>query len=279
MKPLRIGVARRLLHHKQWYNTQLRPLLQSFHPNVLRACRFVPPSLLPLLRPNGEFLTMEAALRRSLDAGPSGAASEGAVQTPRPGRTGSAPVDAGLSAVDLGLEALGRLEHLRKRLAWLEKTHTDVGDVRYALRVGDVVRHTQLGHVGVVAARLPCCPENDAWIVENLTSVDDERMSHPWYLILVAHHEGIPLDFVRYGSQLTHEKILAGPSIGFHRLLPMYFKGFDADKGVYVPKGSHGAFPADLRSFGNEDVVLTRGRFPSAVAVPQTTQNKDSATL
>ncbi len=138
---------------------------------------------------------------------------------------------SGASTSD-ALATLQRLNLLDARLN--QTTHRSLADVPYTLEVGDVVKHNGFGHVGVVAARLPVCLEDDEWIEANLSSQDDLRLRHPWYLILVAHHPGVPMDFIRYGSQLTHEKLSEPHSIGLHRNLPLYFKGYDRQRG-YIP--------------------------------------------
>lgn len=106
---------------------------------------------------------------------------------------------------------------------------------KYKFEIGDIVQHSELNHIGVVAAKMPICFETDEWIEENLGSANDYRLSHPWYLILVARHDPLPFDFVRYGSQLTHVKGPCEP-IGCHRMLPMFFSGFDSTSGRYIPR-------------------------------------------
>jgi hypothetical protein len=130
-------------------------------------------------------------------------------------------------------------------LAWIERIHTRARNIpsrslvecTFALNVGDVVVNKQLGHLGVVAARLPICFESDAWIKEHLGSLQDPRLSAPWYLILVGCHRGVPGDFSRYGSELTHERVNGVKSIGLNRHLPLYFRGFDSKHGRYIPRG------------------------------------------
>jgi hypothetical protein len=85
---------------------------------------------------------------------------------------------------------------------------------------------------------LPVCLESDEWVMQNLGNLKDERMYHPWYLVLVARHPGLPLDFIRYGSQLTHRRLEEPRSIGFHRHLPLYFNGYDPIRGQYNRKGA-----------------------------------------
>lgn len=132
--------------------------------------------------------------------------------------------------------------------------HKSLTDVPYEFNVGDLVIHRDLRQLGVVAARLPVCLESERWVVDNLGSMNDKRMSHPWYLILVAHHAGLPLDFVRYGSQLTHMKMTdaACKPIGFHRLLPLYFQGYDYEEGRYIPRGK---LPKKERKLTEEEIV------------------------
>lgn len=240
-RSLQFGVARKLLQSKKWYNSELRPLLQTYHPHTLQVCHFVPLSLLPYVRrPDGHIRTMEEIVRQTAADSPTGSST--------------------------GIEAVAHIALLKKRLSWLK--HTGVGDVQFSLQIGDVVRHTELGHIGVVAARLPCCPEPDAWLIENLNSATDERLLHPWYLILVARHDGLPADFMRYGSQLTHVKLEKKMSIGFHRFLPTYFRGYDSEHGTYTPKPSACiSFPAEFRSVLNEDVARRSEATSSSIDV------------
>ena len=170
----------------------------------------------------------------------------------------------------VGAEALARLHLLDRRLRMTD--HKSLSQVPYQFEVGEIVRHSQLHQVGVIAARLPVCLESDEWMQRNLGSLEDERMRRPWYLILVAHHVNLPMDFVRYGSELTHvreaaprgilgtttmtaaastssddgssslpfasTRPLPPPSIGFHRWLPAFFSSFDAASGRYLTTGA-----------------------------------------
>jgi hemimethylated DNA binding protein len=128
-------------------------------------------------------------------------------------------------------------------LSWVERVHARVQNTssrtlvrcNYSFDIGDVVVNRQLGHLGVVAAKLPICFESDDWIREHLGSLNDHRLIAPWYLILVGHHRGVPVDFSRYGSELTHERVSGVKSIGLNRHLSSYFRGFDPVAGRYIP--------------------------------------------
>lgn len=127
-------------------------------------------------------------------------------------------------------------------LLWVERVYSRVQllpshsliSCTYEFDVGEVVVNRQLGHLGVVAARLPICFESDDWIIEHLGSLNDYRMVAPWYLLLLGHHRGVPLDFSRYGSELTHVRVSGVKSIGLNRHLPSYFQRFDSDSGRYI---------------------------------------------
>eukprot|EP00744_Colponema_vietnamica_P004940 GILI01007307.1.p1 GENE.GILI01007307.1~~GILI01007307.1.p1 ORF type:complete len:323 (-),score=31.81 GILI01007307.1:269-1237(-) len=129
-------------------------------------------------------------------------------------------------------------------LKWLDNAQRRLENSRfgtflhknYEFEIGDVVYQKQLGQVGVVADRLPVCFENDEWVEEQLESSQEVRLKHPWYLILVASHRDLPVDMTRYGSALSHTRSTTKMSIGFHSLLPVYFEGYDAKRGVYIPR-------------------------------------------
>jgi hemimethylated DNA binding protein len=208
MKPLHHGICKRILAHKQFYNSSLLPFFETLHPCTLNWIMASSPSLPPNLLAGSKFKSLQGAIR-----------------------SGSAAGDA---ASPIGLEAIRWIEHLQRRLDLTQ--HKSLNKVNYDFNVGDIVAHTQLGHVGVVAAQLPVCFESDDWVAANLGSTTDVRLQHPWYLILVARHDGIPVDFTRYGSQLSHTKLADSGSIGLHRYLPMYFEGFDPVKNVYRPR-------------------------------------------
>jgi hemimethylated DNA binding protein len=109
-------------------------------------------------------------------------------------------------------------------------------NVTYEFQPGAIVRHSHLRQDGVVAACFPICFESDQWVQDKLGSARDVRLRHPWYIILVETGRDAA-DFVRYGSQLTHEK--SPPSvmgISFNRYLPMFFRGFDKHTGMYLPR-------------------------------------------
>lgn len=134
----------------------------------------------------------------------------------------------------LGFHALSWVEHVHARVSRLPGG--SLANCSFAFDVGDVVVNKQLGQLGVVAARLPVCFESDLWVEEHLGTVCDRRLSAPWYLILVGHHRGVPCDFSRYGSELTHERVSGVKSIGLNRHLPLYFRGFDCSTGRYVQR-------------------------------------------
>ena len=104
----------------------------------------------------------------------------------------------------------------------------------FQFEIGDVVSHRHLGHTGVVVAKLPILLESDDWVIEQLGSLDDERLRAPWYIILVEHNHELPPNFVRFGSQLTHKLVARGKPIGFHRYVPRFFKGFDDERRKYI---------------------------------------------
>jgi hemimethylated DNA binding protein len=188
-----------------------------------------PYSAHPLLHRRGP-----PTLQHNVPAGPS------ADRTIIPSRDKKTPAEGGdpfaITGLPLALEALSQLQLLEKRLQFTYHKTLDEDFVPYTLEVGDVVRHVRLGQIGTVAARFPVCLESNSWVERNLGSQQDTRMRYPWYLILVARHEGIPADFIRYGSQLTHVKVSSPMSIGFHRTLPIYFRGYDTTRGVYIPR-------------------------------------------
>lgn len=202
---MRRSLTRQLLRHAHFFDTQFRPMANGLSKPAFDACHIVHSQRVRrLLQPYPAMPTLSELVR----------------QTP--------PDD--LTAV----EALRGLAHIRERLDATE--HKSLVDVPYQLNVGDVVRHSTFDHIGVVAARLPVCFEPDEWVLENLGSLDDKRMYHPWYLVLVSQHMGLPPHFVRFGSQLTHTRVESSIGIGFHNMLPTFFKGFDAATGRYIPR-------------------------------------------
>ena len=137
--------------------------------------------------------------------------------------------------IPFAMNALRLLSTWKQRMNATSHATMNLPSNKYKFEVGDIVQHSELNHLGVVAAKMPICFETEDWINENLGSVHDYRLSHPWYLILVARHDPLPFDFVRYGSELTHVK---GPreAIGCHRMLPMFFSGFCKKSGRYVAR-------------------------------------------
>lgn len=132
------------------------------------------------------------------------------------------------------LEGLKWISTAERRFSFTR--HRNFMHENYKFNVGDVVYQHNLGQVGVVADRIPACFESDDWIRDQLSSTTDIRLKYPWYLILVASHNDLPVDMTRYGSELTHVRPQTKMSIGFHSLLPVYFEGYDEQKGVYIPR-------------------------------------------
>lgn len=207
MKPVEVGIARELLRHKVFYDREVVPFFKAQNPLTISSCVGLSPALSTVVMPSVKKInTMKEAIR-------------------------SVPVDMP-NKLQVGMDALQWLRFVEKRL---EATHhKSLTSVKFQFEVGDVVRHKALGQIGVVAAQLPLCFASDSWLVQNLGSTDDVRLAHPWYLILVSHHVGLPVDFSRYGSELTHEKVATPTSIGINRNLPLFFSGFDSEKGVYI---------------------------------------------
>jgi hemimethylated DNA binding protein len=206
MKAASFGLSRQLLRYRALYNGDVRAVLRSMPKHMHNTFN---------LAGSRELYKLIAGADRSFPP------MEAVMRDP-----GASPAFA--------LEALRGLQKLEQRLG--QTHHKSLVNVPYSLEVGDVVEHCRFGHIGVVAARLPLCMESDEWVVQNMGSTADARLAYPWYLILVARHEGLPIDFVRYGSQLTHTKVPVGRAIGFHRMLPQYFAGFDQAEGRYVPR-------------------------------------------
>ena len=225
MKPVESSLARQLLLHRGLYDGQCVPFFKTLHPHTLSSCLGLSPALAKLAMPSvSQINTMDEAIRTF----PSVAQQAAASSPPVGSSPSDAPTAAPLDKIAVGVEALQWLEHVNKRL--VASHHKSFTEVNYEFEVGDVVQ------IGVIAARLPICFASDEWLLQNLGSTTDARLQHPWYLVLVSHHRGLPLDFTRYGSQLTHEKVSVPTSIGLNRNLPMFFKGYDAEKGVYIPK-------------------------------------------
>ena len=208
---LRRELARQLLKHREFFDNEFRPMAQGLSAPAFEACHVV----------------AHPGLRNALLG------------------AGSSSVAGGIPSmrqlirqpyVDevVGVEALKALVHAKSRVE--ATAHKSLIHVPYSLNVGDVVRHSQFGHLGVIAARLPVCFESDDWVLENLGSLDDRRLQHPWYLVLVSSHMGLPPHFVRFGSQLTHHKVDECQGIGYHNMLPTFFKGFDHAAGRYLPR-------------------------------------------
>lgn len=214
MKPVERRLIREILRHKTFYGAQCVPFLQAQNPHTIASCLGLSPSLARLVMPSSK--RPVPSITDAIRAAPSLLGTKNTLQ--------------------LGMEALQWLRFVQKRLAVTE--HKSLVNVKYAFRVGDIVRHGALGQIGVVAAQLPVCFASDEWLMQNLGSTADLRLEHPWYLILVSNHTGLPRDFSRYGSELTHEKLTFPTSIGMNRNLPLFFSGFDAKKGRYIRRNN-----------------------------------------
>lgn len=206
-RALRFSIIRSMKRHKAFYDSEFRPMLQSMPRAAFDACHIVKS---PVLRnvmydaESGRVATMDDII---------------------------AFTDANEK---LAIEGLRAIAHVKQRLD--NTNHKSLIDVPYALNVGDTVLHSTFKHEGVVAARLPICFESDTWIMNNLGSLDDDRLKHPWYIVLVGPQMGLPRDFVRYGSQLTHTRMPEGKPIGAHRMLPIFFRDYDPVEQRYVPR-------------------------------------------
>lgn len=238
MIALHSSFARGILRHSKFVSTQLYPFLQSCHPSTQHWLLNSMPHLRRYLLQSGE----PTLSRKSV--------STVSLATPCPSfqplrvliRTAAQRND-----IPAAVESLRVLESLSARAAALP--HRSLLNVAYKFEVGDVLAHQTLGQLGVVAAKLPTCFESNEWIQNNLGSLNDPRMSAPWYLILVAHHNNVPQDFSRYGSEVTHVKVKKPTSIGLHRFLPLYFCGFDPETGRYIPRTSRKANTIPHSSF------------------------------
>jgi len=206
-KAFRLGLARQLLKHRDFFDNEFRPMANGLSKPAFDACHIVG----------------SARVRKLLQKTPVVPAMDDLVR-----------VAASESDELCAVEALKCITHVKSRIAMTE--HASLVDVPYTLNVGDVVQHSLFGHIGVVAARLPVCFESDDWVLKNLGSLDDRRMQHPWYLVLVQQHVGLPPHFVRFGSQLTHTRVEPQGGIGYHQMLPTFFKGFDRETGRYIPR-------------------------------------------
>jgi len=215
LTPVQRRVVRQLFSERTFIDEEFRPFVNRLSVPAVDACRIFPTLGLQSLIAGFVSLPSFDQLMRS--------------------HVGSEQV---------GLDAIRHLRQIRLRLD--NTSYRSLVRVPYKFSVGDVVRHTQFGHVGVIAARLPICFETDVWVTENLGSVDDRRLSHPWYLVLASHHVGLPAHFVRFGSQLTHVRVDSA-GIGFHQMLPTFFKGFDHATGRYIPRFPGDAFQGGLQ--------------------------------
>jgi hemimethylated DNA binding protein len=246
MRSLQFGLARQLLKRRDIYERELRPHLESIPRDTLSICRFISPPLLSVLE---QPTTPNSATKEE---------SERGVMKVRdlPTLLGSKDMSPATA-----LETIRVLDKLQLRLQ-RTKYKSATKAVPYKFKVGDVVLHKTLHHIGVIAARFPVCLESDEWILQNIGSLTDPKLAHPWYLVLVAPHEGLPVDFMRYGSQLTHQKLEGAGSIGFHRMLPLFFKDYDPVQRRYVSD-----FPARVTG----ERRCRKSAAPSIIDIPTAT--------
>ena len=285
-------LRRKLLRHANFYNNEVVPLFRSTPRFAVQAyCLRDNKELLSAITTtttttatgsnsggggdsNGncatEYPLLADVMRKSATASTTAitaAATPTTLSVPSAGITAPPPaVAAAGSSVPLAMQSLRQLALWQRRMR--ASAQHRLADANYAFEVGDIVQHAELQHIGVVAAKLPIVFESDEWILENLGSLNDYRLTQPWYLLLVARHDPLPYDFVRYGSQLTH---VAGPCepIGCHRMLPMFFSGFCRETGRYIPREAHiariaqrrldqrraAALDADDDDFGDEHLL------------------------
>jgi hemimethylated DNA binding protein len=209
-------ISRELLQHQTFYDHSVRPFFEGLNPYTVQWVLHSTPQLYHLASKSPLGLTSADTVQyRSMRE-----AIRCASKTP----TGES----------LGLDALRWIRHVQRRLE--SSVHQRLLGIAYDYDVGDVVVHKHLGQLGVVVDQLPICFESDEWIQSHLGSVSDARVFLPWYIIAVAHHENVPLDFTRYGSQLSHRLVSKKMSIGLHRLLPLFFEGYDPGTGKYLPR-------------------------------------------
>lgn len=184
------------------------------------------------------------------------------------------------------MDCLRQLQTWKSRM--LATTQRRLAGVHYEFEVGDIVQHVELNHIGVVAAKMPICFETDEWIVDNLGSLTDHRLAHPWYLVLVARHDPLPYDFVRYGSQLTHVRVNSNysigsdcngnsicsfGSIGCHRMLPMFFRGFCSETGRYIAREENvreEAHETLLMRRAEQELMVLQSQVPVSVSYQRT---------
>ena len=274
-------ICRDFLAHRDFYSTECVPFFKSVHPFTLTwISNAISPELSRLaLRPEpsgASAVTVPPVAPLSRKRSPSKkgrkgtAAAASKLLVPEPPKVID-PFYSGMrEAIEgngsgvgnsVGLAALTWLHNARVRAA-ASKNATLVHN-NYKFDVGQVVVHSTLGQLGVVADRLPVCFESNEWIDSQLGSRTDPRMSEPWYLILVARHESsrAPATLTRYGSELSHEPLNEKSSIGVHPLLPVFFTGFDVATGRYIPRTNtelmRGCFTAPSHpgdSIGNANI-------------------------
>lgn len=235
MSSLQYSITRQLMRHAKFYNGQILPFFRSTPRFAVQAY---------CLRDNKELvdaITSSTATSPSVGPAPDEYLTlQQIIRKQHQNKTKSTSTNSAVFA----LNALRLLSTWQSRTNATNHRAFNLPSEKYKFEVGDIVQHSELHHVGVVAAKMPICFETEEWIQENLGSQNDYRLSQPWYLILVARHDPLPFDFVRYGSQLTH---VAGPRepIGCHRMLPMFFSGFCKKLGRYIPREKTVAAIAD----------------------------------
>ena len=223
---LQYSITRKLMRNAKFYNEQILPFFQATPRFAVQAyCLRDDKDLIDAVTSTGssssssneekKFLTLQEIIRK-----------QHIINKNKNNNNTNIP---------FAMNALRLLSTWKQRMNATSHATMNLPSNKYKFEVGDIVQHSELNHLGVVAAKMPICFETEDWINENLGSVHDYRLSHPWYLILVARHDPLPFDFVRYGSELTHVK---GPreAIGCHRMLPMFFSGFCKKSGRYVAR-------------------------------------------
>ena len=264
---LYFSLVRNILRHRTPYNQSLAPFFRDCHPFTVKWVLNEQPHLAQVVIAARSLLEQQQSVGACTISSVEGAPHSPSFVLPND------PLELrelirlvtttmAREATVIGLEASRWLDMMRERVD-ATPAAPEPGSQQPLAQVGDiVVRHDLPSQRGVVGAIIPYCFQSTEWVVEYLKSVDDKRVSQPWYLVLVEHSEFVSLDFTRYGSSLTHtnESVfrqnmakasvevsaaqqdlllppMNGPSkaIGLHRYLPLFFKGFDVEKGSYIP--------------------------------------------
>ena len=241
MSSLQYSITRKLMRHAKFYNEQILPFFQVTPRFAVQAyCLRDDKDLFNAITAatndnssnNTKFLTLQEIIRKNSSMATTSAS------TTTTSSCSTTKNSTTTKQITFAMNSLRLLSTWKQRMNATSHATMNLptnSQKGYKFEVGDIVQHSELNHIGVVAAKLPICFESEEWINENLGSVGDYRLSHPWYLILVARHDPLPFDFVRYGSELTHVK---GPkeAIGCHRMLPMFFSGFCRKTGRYIAR-------------------------------------------